>query len=640
MLRHVSLRARVLFAGLLALALSAAAGYTAYERAQDAAVATAARESTFAAGAATSAVSFMADHLHSLLVGTAAADAVRHAESDPDACLARLEVAAAGEREAGLISNLFVLAGDGRALCQLVPGPIPVTDPEGRPYEWADVRPGPGERLRTSNPFYGALSKRWIVVASIPRGGPDDGVVGASIDLEALNESIVAAASRTRDVLVTLATADGDTLARSLDFAGAVGKPVPTSPTVRGAESDTVFGAPVTRRADGTLELLQTEPVLAPDREGLTRAWVTRLASPLPWVVHVGVLVDDSTSGLVSRTLGVAPVVTALFVVLAVVLLLTVSRELGGLVEGVRRAPIDGPDVIPVGGSPEVADLGRALRSAFDDRLRAEATLTAANRVLEARVAERSAELQRQADALAAANAELVEANRVKDHFLSAITHELQTPLKTMVGVTESLREGVYGSLSAQQRTALDQSRDAAAQLLALVTDVLDYTRLQAGRLVLAREPVGIGDLVRAAAEAARPLAQAKQLAFVAPPVPPELRVPGDAARLRQALVNLVVNAMKVSRAGQSIGIDVRTDARGWVELVVWDNGIGIPDSQREAVFEPFGQASSGSGGRAAGLALALSRAIVDAHGGSITVESAVGIGSRFTVALPLSIAD
>ncbi|MGE0042849.1 MAG: ATP-binding protein [Vicinamibacterales bacterium] len=637
MLQRLPLRSRVLVVGVLTVALSAAAGYSLYQQSIDFTETVAAREAAFAAEAASGAVNFLADDLSALLTSAARSPAVVNAEADPDACVARLRQGIADEAGVGLVSNLFVVASDGRPLCQTVPGPLPTTDANGALYRWARPRTAPGKILETSEPFFGALSKRWIVVASLPRSGSRGGVVGASIDLAVLNGLVIASTSQTRAVLVTLADAAGAILARSSEFETAVGQVLPQLASVPSVSGTTTYGAPVELRADGSVAVLQTEPVLAPDREGRDRAWVTRAVGPLPWVVYVGVDIEAATADLPPPAFGVAPLATFAFVAVVVGLLATVSRELGLLVKGVERAPIDGPEAIPVTGPPETSALGRALRRAFDDRLHAEAELSAANLALESRVAERSAELRQKAEDLEAANKELVDANRVKDNFLSVMSHELRTPLSSVLSINEALLAGAYGELGDEPRAALTQSNGAGQHLLTLVNDILDYSRLQAGRLAFAHEAVPVAALIEDATEVIRPLARAKSLSVVAPPVPPGLVIAGDAARLRQLLVNLLANAVKFSPMGQTIGTEARMAPDGRVELVVWDTGIGIPDAQLQTIFQPFRQAHEGLHRRfeGTGLGLALGRAIVEALHGEIFVESAVGLGSRFTVRLP-----
>jgi signal transduction histidine kinase len=448
---------------------------------------------------------------------------------------------------------------------------------------------------------------------------------------------VIANASRTSAVLVTLATGGGKILARSIDYDSSVGQPVPQNASVQSVSGTTTYGAPVEKQADGSLAVLQSEPVMAPDIGGRDRVWVTRTAGPLPWVIYVGVDVQAAGTELPRRAFGVAPLATVVFVGVVIALLATVSRELRRLVEGVQRAPVEGPDAIPVSGPPEASALGRALRKAFDDRLRAEADLSAANRALEGRVAERSTELRRKAEDLERANTELVDANRVKDNFLSVMSHELRTPLSSVLSINESLLAGTYGELADEPRAALSQSMAAGQHLLSLVSDILDYSRIQAGGLVFARETVPVGPLVEEATAVVRPLARAKALSVVAPPVEGTLAILGDRPRLRQMLVNLLANAVKFSPMGQTIGVEARMAADRQVEIVVWDTGIGIPDAQLQTIFEPFRQAHEGMHRRfeGTGLGLALSRAIVESLGGELSVESAVGLGSRFTVRLP-----
>ena len=248
------------------------------------------------------------------------------------------------------------------------------------------------------------------------------------------------------------------------------------------------------------------------------------------------------------------------------------------------------------------------------------------------RLARREAEQAQQL--LAYQNEQLVELDRLKDEFVSSISHELRTPLTSIAGYVELLIEEEEDSVKAGHLAVVDRNAD---RLLALVTDLLFAARLQYGRLELERAPVDLRSLVEDCVESARPRAQAAlvKLDLDAVDVP---ETTGEPAKLAQLLDNLVSNAIKFTpRDGH---VAVRLDSDGTViRIEVSDTGIGIPDTERERLFERFFRAQSALERQiqGTGLGLYISKAIVDAHGGRIGVESAPGEGTTFVVELPVA---
>jgi signal transduction histidine kinase len=253
-----------------------------------------------------------------------------------------------------------------------------------------------------------------------------------------------------------------------------------------------------------------------------------------------------------------------------------------------------------------------------------------------ARKAERGArrEAEQAQQLLAYQNEQLVELDRLKDEFVSSISHELRTPLTSIAGYVELLQEEATDEDTKQHLEIVDRN---ASRLLGLVTDLLFTARLQDGRLELEKQEVDLGRLVTQAAESARPRAEAAgvRLEVDAANVPP---VNGEAARLAQLLDNLVSNAIKFTPSNGRVRVAL--SARdGLVCLEVSDTGIGISEAERERLFERFFRSQNALEQQiqGTGLGLYISKAIVEAHGGRIGVESTEGAGTTFVVELPAS---
>ncbi|HET9986621.1 MAG TPA: ATP-binding protein [Longimicrobiales bacterium] len=277
------------------------------------------------------------------------------------------------------------------------------------------------------------------------------------------------------------------------------------------------------------------------------------------------------------------------------------------------------------------------------------------------REAERLLRVSEQARADAeAARAEAEHANRAKAEFLATMSHELRTPLNAITGYVQLLDLGVHGPLSDEQRSVLARIDRAERHLLGLINDVLNYARIESGRVEYELEPVLIADVAREVLPLVEPLVQAKGLSLdVRLPEQdghPPLLVWADREKLGQVLLNLLSNAVKFTPprrdgvAGRILvelresseapvsqrGHEPEGDAGQWAELRVSDTGIGIPATKHEAVFEPFVQVRSDltreAGGT--GLGLAISRDLAEGMGGALTVESQEGVGSTFILAL------
>lgn len=239
--------------------------------------------------------------------------------------------------------------------------------------------------------------------------------------------------------------------------------------------------------------------------------------------------------------------------------------------------------------------------------------------------------LQRELEARATA---LAESNRHKDQFLAMLSHELRTPLNVVLGWAHMLQEGAASGEDA--RRGLEMIRRNAELQKRLVEDLLDYAGIVAGRLSLQREPTVVARLVRRLVEELKPEIGERGLQLHEA-YDDAHEAPVDRDRLRQVLVNLLTNAMKFTPAGRALRVAVRGDARH-VAIEVTDTGEGIPPDFLPHIFDEFRQADASSTRRQAGLGLglAITRRIVELHGGRISVASAgPGMGATFVVTLP-----
>jgi signal transduction histidine kinase len=237
---------------------------------------------------------------------------------------------------------------------------------------------------------------------------------------------------------------------------------------------------------------------------------------------------------------------------------------------------------------------------------------------------------------LAEKSQQLQLASEHKSQFLANMSHELRTPLNAILGYTELLVDGIYGDLPGKSRGVLDRVQENGRNLLALINDVLDLAKIEAGQFTLSLEAYQIGPLARNVVDAMQPLARGKGLSLVATVADDLPTGYGDARRLRQVLVNLVGNAIKFTDAGE-VEISVAT-ANGRLDVAVRDTGPGIAPEDQEMIFEEFQQVDNSSTRRkgGTGLGLAISRQIVMMHGGRLSVASTPGRGSTFHVDIPV----
>jgi signal transduction histidine kinase len=252
---------------------------------------------------------------------------------------------------------------------------------------------------------------------------------------------------------------------------------------------------------------------------------------------------------------------------------------------------------------------------------------------LERQVADRTAELSQARDRAEAAD-------HLKSAFLATMSHELRTPLNSVIGFTGILLQRLAGPLTAEQHKQLGMVQGSARHLLALINDVLDLSKIEAGELAVRQEPVDVGATVEAAATAVRPLAAAKNLQL---DVAADLGVGvvvSDGRRVHQILLNLLNNAVKFTAVG-GVTVTATRDASS-VRVEVADTGPGIRPEDLERLFRPFQQLDAGLARHheGTGLGLAICQRLAGLLGGAVRVDSTWGVGSRFVLELPTSLVE
>jgi len=393
-----------------------------------------------------------------------------------------------------------------------------------------------------------------------------------------------------------------------------------------------------------------------PNRPGLGgEGWLigySRLMRP----ASLGPL-DWTVAALVSRSEVIEPIVSVrnsaflaglIFILAAVPLVCAVSKRLSRpLVDLARRADLirqgDLDVNLEVPSSNEIGTMASAL-SAMVENLKASHRRTLEiNAGLEKTVRQRTEELQRKNRQIEAQNKKVMEASRLKSQFLANMSHELRTPLNAVLALSEILGSEMSGPLNEDQSKQVTIINRSGKALLRLINDVLDLSKIEAGRMSVERAPMSLHGLITLVVDTLRPLAEDKNLhleADLAEGLPPFIKA--DEHKLRQILINLVGNGIKFTENG---GVRFSTahsaDART-ISFTVADTGIGIAPEATERTFEEFHQADGSTtrkyGGT--GLGLTISRKMAELMGGTLTVESEVGQGSAFTLTIPYEIAD
>ena len=270
-------------------------------------------------------------------------------------------------------------------------------------------------------------------------------------------------------------------------------------------------------------------------------------------------------------------------------------------------------------------------------------------------------ELKRFEQTLQQKNIELEAASRMKSEFLANMSHELRTPLNAIIGFSEVLRDGLVGDMTDQQREFISDICGSGKHLLSLINDILDLSKVEAGKMTLDLEPVEVSSFLENSLSIIREKASTRRIRMVMDEAPDVGTIQADARKVKQILYNLLSNAVKFTTEGGEVTLKacrvpravVGAPSGAWhcrsvaladnefsefLEVSVTDSGIGISGDGLERLFQPFSQVDSGLARKfeGTGLGLAMVKLLAELHGGTVAVASAVGRGSRFTVWLPV----
>ncbi|MBI4391054.1 MAG: HAMP domain-containing protein, partial [candidate division NC10 bacterium] len=485
---------------------------------------------------------------------------------------------------------------------------------------------------------------------SLVRNLAFNGEYGVLIGNRELLETLVRGLIQQEDVLyVVIHDATGAVLAagkaeqlRAIPSAGTPGRPWTerewTDPDTRAAqipwEGDTVYEVthPIrTRQVRLEREALGFPPLPGPGERGVQRERTIGLAR-MGMSLSVR-RVSETLTGLRQAITLALLLVGLAGIIVTVLLVRVIVRPINELVTGTARLREGELDYrVSVASRDEIGDLARSFNTMAHALRQREEELHARGEEL----GRLNALLTGQQEVLRRINAELAAASRHKSEFLASMSHELRTPLNAVIGFTELLAAGTYGLLPPRVEEPLQEIRHNAKRLMGLISDVLDLAKIEAGRMELSCAEYLVPDVVESVAATVRPLAQQKGLALVVEVEPGLPEGYGDAQRIRQALLNLVGNAVKFTEAGE---IQIRACRQEAMFLFqVADTGIGVPGEVLDQIFEPFRQADASvtreHGG--VGLGLSIAKRFVEMHGGRIWAESTPGRGSLFAFSIPI----
>jgi len=299
----------------------------------------------------------------------------------------------------------------------------------------------------------------------------------------------------------------------------------------------------------------------------------------------------------------------------------TVRRTIGKLEEAAQRLSAgEAASGVVLEGRDELAQVAVSFNTVGGALIKANQDLTKRGRELEI------------------ANAMAREANRVKSQFLSTMSHELRTPMNAIIGFTDLLLTAKPGPLTPMQKMFLERAAGNNRRLLALINDILDLSRIEAGRMEIHPKPYSVREMLDQVTAQTSSLFSQKGLRFeshIASDVPDQ--IVGDRGRVEQVIINLLSNAAKFTAVGSVELSLARVNADQW-SIAVQDTGKGIAPHMQEIIFEPFRQADGGTTRESSGsgLGLAISRELVNMMDGTVSVKSAIGQGTTFTVTLPI----
>jgi len=267
--------------------------------------------------------------------------------------------------------------------------------------------------------------------------------------------------------------------------------------------------------------------------------------------------------------------------------------------------------------------------------------LEAARANLEKKVEERTRELRDANEKLIDSNIKIKEADRLKSEFMANMSHELRTPLNAIIGFSELLLDGIDGEINDLQKVDITHINESGVHLLGIINDILDLSKIEAGKMELVREEVDLNAVIAGVASVAKTLIKGKDIKLSTQIDEKLPSIVADGKRLKQIILNLISNAAKFTEEGE-IAIKAATSENGFFTISVSDTGIGIREGDMPKVFEKFRQIDMSStrnkGGT--GLGMAITKKLVELHGGTISLTSKVGVGTTFSVKLPFSSAQ
>lgn len=509
-------------------------------------------------------------------------------------------------------ANLGVIDTDGNIFCTAVPGQAYLGDRvyfqrafETRDFAIGEYQIGRLTDKASVNFGYPVLDDAGLVQA----------VVFAALDLAWLNK-LASQAGLPEGTMLTVTDRNGRILSRYPDDGKWVGKLMP---------EPVVLNAIQTQKGNGTTD--------APGTDGIPRLFSFApfggAAQSADAYVSVGIPAAIAFAGvnqILARNLAMLGLVAGL--ALAAAWLggnLFIVRQIQALVEATKRVAA-GELGVRTGLPHEPGELGQ-LAGAFDQMAES------LDRAHERRLLEE--ELRRKNYQLEQQNVAIQEANRLKTEFVSMVSHELRTPLTSIQGYAELLLEDEQ--IAGEQRESLTLVKKNADRLLGLINDLLDLSRMEAGRLDLHRTNLDLAHLIPEVAGSLRPLIETKRQRLSLDLVEPLPTVWADQDRVTQILTNLISNAHKYTLVEGSITVGARRDD-GFVRVDVSDTGIGLSPEDQAQLFTKFFRAHDRSPqvGGGTGLGLVITRLLVELHGGRITVSSAPGEGSTFSFSLPV----
>lgn len=257
---------------------------------------------------------------------------------------------------------------------------------------------------------------------------------------------------------------------------------------------------------------------------------------------------------------------------------------------------------------------------------------------LEKKVEERTKELREANEQLIDSNIKIKEADRLKSEFMANMSHELRTPLNAIIGFSELLLDGIDGEISDVQKIDVAHIHDSGVHLLGIINDILDLSKIEAGKMDLVMEEVDLAAVIPSVASVARTLIKGKDIKLTTQIDENLPTILADGKRLKQIILNLISNAAKFTEEGEIV-IKVEPAEKRYLLISVRDTGIGIKEEDMPKVFEKFRQIDMSStrnkGGT--GLGMAITKKLVEMHGGSVWLTSRVGTGTTFFVKLPLN---